>query len=209
MLAAPHLSSESGASAEAPFDSLSGKGGTVLPSQPETKVHIEGPPWEVDRARPKEPCSRSHHRQEFPQDPRHPRRSEVRGPWAARCGDMEAPLLLWVAPRGVSRKQTLLVSAEQPSRAVFLPRCPRVAPASLQRPHSRAWLGLGKCGARGAGAAGAARKEPLTHSYRKSGAGGARSTNCPPAGAGVGAWVGFKFRRGCDCKARKLQESSD
>lgn len=55
----------------------------------------------------------------------------------------------------------------------------------------------------------AARKEPLTHSYRKSGAGGARSTNCPPAGAGVGAWVGFKFRRGCDCKARKLQESSD
>lgn len=143
MLAAPHLSSESGASAEAPFDSLSGKGGTVLPSQPETKVHIEGPPWEVDRARPKEPCSRSHHRQKFPQDPRHPSRSEVRGPWAARCGDMEAPLPLWVAPRGVSRKQTLLVSAEQPSRAVFLPRCPRVAPASLQRPHSPglAWPG--------------------------------------------------------------------
>lgn len=26
-----------------------------------------------------------------------------------------------------------------------------------------------------------------------------------PAGEGVGTWVGFRFRRGCDCKARKLR----
>lgn len=99
---------------EAPFDSLSAKGVTVLPSQPETKLHVGGPPWEVDRARPKEPSLRSHRWQEFPQDPPHPSRSEVRGPWSARQGDVEAPHFLGVAPRGVSRKRALLVSAEQP-----------------------------------------------------------------------------------------------
>lgn len=125
-------------------------------------------------------------------------------------GGHGGPRFLGVAPRGVSRKQALLVSAEQPSRAVFEPGCPQEAPASLQRPHSPGLAWPGEMWGPGGWRSGpAARKEPLTHSYRKSGAGGARSTNCPPAGAGVGAWVGFKFRRGCDCKARKLQESSD
>lgn len=59
----------------------------------------------------------------------------------------------------------------------------------------------------------AQRKEPLTQLQEERGQAGlaGRAEREPPtarlpAGRGVGAWVGFRFRRGCDCKARKLRK---
>ena len=88
-------------------------------------------------------------------------------------------------------------------------------PALLPPPRSpRPSLGKGRTvpvpvpvpGWAGAGPRGRSR---LTQSYRKSGAGGAGGENhqlpASPLGRRVGAWVGFRLRRGCDCKARKLR----
>lgn len=81
-------------------------------------------------------------------------------------------------------------------------------------PHPRPGVGRTVPGGLGR----AQRKEPVTQLQEErqagqaglAGAGGATATNCPPAcRRWVGAWVGFRFRRGCDCEARKLRESSD
>lgn len=82
--------------------------GTVLPSQPETKVHgIPHPPvncspfadymGELNREGAQKLCSRPHYWQEFPQDPPYPSRSQVRYtlgllPWA-RGSNLKAPTI--------------------------------------------------------------------------------------------------------------------
>lgn len=197
-----------------PSASSSGKRVTLFPPQPKTKAHMilqpasnckfGGYTWEVDREGTKEPCSRPHYWQEFLQDPPHPSRSEVRHSWGCSLGGMtETPSL----PCGI-----LWGVQEAALTGGLLTRTPSHYPGPQHLchlpPHPRP--GRGKDGAwwAGAGPEEGARDSVTGRAGQAglAGAGGATATNCPPAcRRRVGAWVGFRFRRGCDCEARKLR----
>lgn len=205
-----------------PSASLSGKGVTVLPPQPETKVYMIRQPtcnckfggytWEVDREEAKEPCSRPHYWQEFPQEPPHPSRSQVRHSWGCSLGGRHGDsltTLVWhrVGCAGSRPHYPLQDSPDWGLPARTPSHYPGPQPLCSLPPHPRS--GHGK---RGAWWAGAGPEEGALDSVTgRVGQAGPASEHrqLPARPLEGGAWVGFRVRRGCDCKARKLRESSD
>lgn len=117
---------------------------------------------------------------------------------------METPPLPWCGLQGsgCTAQLALLVCtgdllARTPSH------CPGLQPLCSLPLHLRP--GLRKCVAWWAGAG--SEEGALDSQLQEEQAGGANQL--PACLEGVGAWVGFRFRRGCDCKARKLQKSPD